>query len=239
MLIGDIGEFELIGLLESSIRDRNTRQIDLLRKHGIEVEIGIGDDAAAWRYPVLTVVSTTDTMVEGVHFKIGSIGWRDLGWKAMASNLSDVAAMGCSPSFAMVTLGLPPSLPVDGLTTMYAGMMDACEHCGGALIGGDVVRSDAFFVTIALEGFAEGAEPLLRRSAALPGQQIAVTGSLGGSAAGLKLILDPMSGVAGGSVERKSLVAAHNRPVPRVAAGRGLRAAGVQMRDGRERRTRG
>ncbi len=95
MLVRDLGEFELIALLESRIRERNRVQIENLRPLGVEVELEIGDDAAAWIQRWTRVVSTTDTMVEGVHFRTDTIPWGDLGWKAMASNLSDVGSMGC------------------------------------------------------------------------------------------------------------------------------------------------
>ena len=154
MLVQDVGEFELIDLLESSIRRRNSVQTAGLRERGIEVTLGIGDDAAAWTGSAMTVVSTTDTMVDGVHFRTDTTGWRDLGWKAMASNLSDMAAMGCAPTVALVTLGLRGDIHVDGLKAMYSGMMDACEAGGCAIVGGDIVRSDTLFVTVALQGVA-------------------------------------------------------------------------------------
>ena len=228
MLVRDIGEFELIDLLESSIRDRNARQIEEIRRLGIKVTVGIGDDAAAWTHPPATVVSTTDTMVDGVHFRTDVTGWGDLGWKALASNLSDIAAMGCAPTFALVTLGLNDEIPVDGLLEMYQGMLDACESSGGALLGGDVVRSDTFFVTVALQGFAEDSATLLRRDAARPGDSLAVTGCLGSSAGGLNLLLDPGRNNAISDPSTTSLISAHNRPVPRMVEGQALRRHGVR-----------
>ena len=150
----------------------------------VHVEVGIGDDAAAWSYTESKVVGTTDAMVENIHFIVGKMPWRELGWKALASNLSDVGAMGCSPTFALVTLGLRGDLPVPGLVEMYAGMMDVLELTGGALAGGDVVRSDTFFVSVSLEGIAEAGASVLRRDCAQPGDAIAVTGNLGSSAGG-------------------------------------------------------
>ncbi len=226
MLVRDIGEFELIALLESRIRERNRAQIRKLRQLGVEVELEIGDDAAAWRQSAARVVSTTDTMVEGVHFRTDTTPWGDLGWKAMASNSSDVASMGCSPTLALVTLGLRGDIPAWGLQDMYDGMMDACEFAGGAIIGGDVVRSNTFFVTVALEGVCDAESPILSRGAARIGDLVGVTGHLGCSAAGLRLLLDPEAG-RGVSVEsRKHLVGTHNRPVPRVAEGNIFRELG-------------
>lgn len=209
------------------MRAKNDAQIELLRDLRVQVEVGIGDDAAAWSYPESTVVSTTDAMVEDVHFIVGKMPWRELGWKALASNLSDVGAMGCYPTFALVTLGLRGDLPVSGLIEMYAGMMDVLELTGGVLIGGDVVRSETFFVSVSLEGIAEAGANVLRRSNARAGDAIAVTGQLGSSAGGLRLILE--DGLAGrlDPATRCHLSTAHNRPMPRVSEGLVLRRLGV------------
>ena len=229
MLVRDLGEFDLIAALDGAVRERNGALFERLRARGVSVRAGIGDDAAAWEYPAATVVSTTDTMVEGTHFDTRTTGWDDLGWKAMASNLSDVASMGCEPTFALVTLGLRGDIPVDGLQAMYAGMMDACERFGGALVGGDVVRSDAFFVTVALEGIAESGAEVMSRSAARTGDLVAVTGDVGASAGGLRVLLDPDAAARGAdAAARRRLVNRHNRPTPRVSEGLALREAGVR-----------
>ena len=229
MLVRDLGEFELIAALEGAVRERNGALFERLRARGVSVRAGIGDDAAVWEYPAATVVSTTDTMVEGTHFDARTTGWDDLGWKAMASNLSDVASMGCEPTFALITLGLRGDIPVDGLQAMYAGMMDACERFGGALVGGDVVRSDTFFVTVALEGIAESGAEVMSRSAARTGELVAVTGDVGASAGGLRILLDPDAAASGAdAAARRRLVNRHNRPTPRVSEGLALRGAGVR-----------
>ena len=228
MLVQDVGEFELIDLLESSIRRRNSVQTDGLRERGIDVTLGIGDDAAAWTHSALTVVSTTDTMVDGVHFTKHTTGWRDLGWKAMASNLSDVAAMGCAPTLALVTLGLREDIHVDSLKAMYSGMMDACEDGGCAIAGGDVVRSATFFVTVALQGVAGPNATLLTRGTASEGDVLAVTGHLGSSAGGLRLLLNPAEAPSISHNARAYLTAAHNRPELRTQAGQTLQRLGVR-----------
>ena len=229
MLVRDLGEFELIAALEESVGARNAALVERLRGRGVSARLGIGDDAAAWEYPAATVVSTTDTMVDGTHFTSETMRWDDLGWKAMASNLSDIAAMGCSPTFALVTLGLRGDIPADGLKSMYGGMMDACERFGGAIAGGDVVRSDTFFVTVALEGIApERNAPLMSRSAARPGDLVAVTGRLGDSAGGLRILLDPKAAIGADESARRRLVERHRRPTPRVAEGVALREMGVR-----------
>ena len=230
MLVADIGEFDLIARLERSIRARNAAQLERLRARGVRVELGIGDDAAAWTYPRGTVAATADAMVENVHFRPATTPWRRLGWKALASNLSDVGAMGCAPTFALVTLGLRGDLPLAGLIEMYAGMMDALEYAGGALAGGDVVRSDTFFVSVSLEGLSALDGATLRRDAARPGDLVAVTGHLGCSAAGLRLLLGGEPAASSGLADetRAHLVSAHNRPLPRVAEGMALARLGVR-----------
>ncbi len=228
MLVRDIGEFELIALLESRIRERNRAQIRKLRALGVEVELEIGDDAAVWRQSSARVVSTTDTMVEGVHFRTDTTPWGDLGWKAVASNLSDVASMGCRPTLALVTIGLREDVPVRGLQEMYDGMMDACEYAGGAIIGGDVVRSNTFFVTVALEGVCDAETHVLARGAARRGDLVGVTGHLGCSAGGLRLLLNPQAGRGISDESRTHLVGTHNRPMPRVAEGNALRELGAR-----------
>ena len=218
LFVKDLGEFQLIGLLASALGAEHdpTASGDLL--------LSIGDDAAAWRGSDSATILTTDTMVEGVHFSLDWTGWEALGWKLMATNQSDVAAMGCMPMYAVVSLGLHDDLPVEGLEQMYRGIASACAANGGAVVGGDVVRSTTFFVTVAMTGSAGGKGPLLPRDAAKPGDIIAVTGSLGASSGGLRTLRDGL--VVDGKSEA-FLRNAHNRPSPRVAEGYALRAIGV------------
>ena len=218
LFVKDLGEFQLIGLLASALGAEHnpTASDDLL--------LSIGDDAAAWRGSDSATVLTTDTMVEGVHFSLDWTGWEALGWKLMSTNQSDVAAMGCMPMYAVVSLGLRGDLPIKGLEQMYRGIASACAANGGAVVGGDVVRSTTFFVTVAMTGSADGKGPLLTRDAAKPGDIIAVTGSLGASSGGLRTLRDGL--VVDGKSEA-FLRNAHNRPSPRVAEGYALRAIGV------------
>ena len=110
-----MGEFELIDRLAARIEGENARRIREVDGRGFRMLCAIGDDAAAWDAPAGGRALTTDTMVEGVHFRLDYTAWRDLGWKCLATNISDVAAMGCVPTYAIVTLGLRPDLPVEGL----------------------------------------------------------------------------------------------------------------------------
>ncbi|MBI4497335.1 MAG: thiamine-phosphate kinase [Chloroflexi bacterium] len=191
--------------------------------------LGIGDDAAVWQLGDVLELATTDTLVERVHFLPQRTPWRDLGWKALAVNLSDIAAMGGIPLYALITLGLPPDAEVEHLTDLYRGMLEAAHTYGARLVGGDIVRSQVFFLTVALHGVAAGAgypEGVLRRAAARPGEVVAVTGSLGASAAGLEVLRSgrPLSDEAAATLLRE----AHLRPRPRLAEGQALLRAGVR-----------
>ena len=235
MLVQDIGEFDLIKTLAETISSHGDDLVDRLSERGFRVRVPLGDDAAAWDSPAGLNVLTTDTMVEGVHFSPEPIGWSDLGWKSLAVNLSDIAAMGCAPLYAVVTLGLRGDLPVDGLVEMYQGMLEACRQCGGAIVGGDVVRSPTFFVTVAMEGAAvapegTGRSVVLRRDAASAGDQIAVTGSVGCSAGGLRILAQGTDRSVSDAVDPDTashLTDAHNRPIPRVTQGMLLAREGV------------
>ncbi len=199
-----------------------------LPKHAANgLVVGIGDDAAAWRSPAYTL-ATTDTMVAGVHFLPGRVSWRDAGWKALAANISDIAAMGGTPAFALVTLCLPPDTPVEAVDELYAGLIECAGVYGVTIAGGDIVTAPVFGITIALTGeaavAADGSPLLLRREAARAGDAIAVTGPLGGSAGGLRALLDdaPLTPDIAWLIER------HMRPRPRVDAGQAAIAAGVR-----------
>ena len=226
MLVREIGEFPLIDKLAQAIAEDNGSLIQKLDESGFRTVLTIGDDAAAWDGPPGIRVLTTDTMVEAVHFNLDYTDWRDLGWKALATNLSDIAAMGCSPTYSVVTLGLRGDLPVEGLLDMYRGMMDVSTKHGGALVGGDIVKSPVFFVTVAMEGASPGSgATILRRDTAKPGDLIAVTGHLGCSSGGLRML---MSGEEVQSeAARNHLRDAHNRPVPQIKTGLLLAEHGV------------
>ena len=229
MLIRDIGEFRLIQLLAETLTFEGVEGPNLKQPDAWSPRVGIGDDAAVWEGEAGTRVLTTDAMVEGVHFELDLTGWRDLGWKAMAVNLSDIAAMGCLPTLSVVTLGLRDNLPVDGLVEMYRGIADACRSHGGRVVGGDIVRSPVFFVSVAMEGQASITEPdgrgaILTRGAAEIGDVIAVTGSLGDSAGGLRIA----QAGEGFDDSTERLRAAHFRPEPRLTVGQALARAGIR-----------
>ncbi len=228
MLVRDIGEFELIGILAETLEAGDAPTGVGFKAHGLpKLRLDIGDDAAAWDAPAGATVLTTDTMVDGVHFTTETISWRDLGWKAAAVNLSDIAAMGAWPEFAVVTLGLTGAEPVDGVKAMYRGMKDLCGRFEAQVIGGDIVRAPVLFITVAMTGAAHGqGAALLTRDAARAGDVIAVTGSLGSSAGGLALLTEGSTGADGPVAEH--LLEAHRRPMPRVGEGVLLVRHGVE-----------
>ena len=223
MRVSQLGEFGLISLVQewtgSAASGPEDNSPDTCR-----IAVDNGDDAAAatfLRSPV-TELYTTDTMVDGIHFTSETTPWRDLGWKAIASNVSDVAAMGGTPAFALVTLGLPADTLVDDIRELYVGMNEICREFGTRVIGGDMVRSPVGFITVALTGIAAG-KPMVR-TAAKPGHLVGVTGSLGGSAGGLRMMLNA-SGPPGSDADQ--LAISHRRPRPHVAEGQTLVANGV------------
>lgn len=228
MQVSDLGEFELIERLAKIVGADSPSSAVSSPVPGFRTRLSVGDDATAWDAPAGSTVLTTDTMVEGVHFDLEHTGWTDLGWKSLAVNVSDVAAMGCAPLYSIVTLGLRGELPVIGLEQMYRGMLGASREYGGQVVGGDVVRSPVFFVSVAMVGAAQAAasqEPLLlTRGAARPGDRIAVTGSLGCSAGGLRMMRDTLSFDEEAAAH---LADAHHRPAPRVAEGTLLAEHGV------------
>jgi thiamine-monophosphate kinase len=217
MNVGDLGEFELIEWL---------RRRRLPAAAPERLVVGVGDDAAVWRSGVGYTVATTDTMVAGVHFLPGVVAWRDVGWKALAANMSDIAAMGGAPAFALVTLCLPPDTAVDDIDALYAGLRECADAYGVTVAGGDIVSAPVFAITIALTGDAavdaDGAPLLLRRNAARIGDAIGVTGPLGGSAGGLRALTD------GAPLTDGRLIKRHMRPQPRTDAGHAAIAAGIR-----------
>ena len=219
MDVSEVGEFGLIGRLAGLLA--GVEGNDLAN----QLAVGIGDDAAVWKANGLAVLATTDTMVEGVHFLAGKTPWRDIGWKALAVNVSDIAAMGGTPEYALATLALPEGARVEDIEELYQGLGEACLAYRVVVAGGDVVRAPVFSITIALTGRAEldaAGEPLvLRRDAAVAGDLVAVTGALGGAAGGLRALREGREGAA-------ALVQRHLRPQARVAAGKAALAAGVR-----------
>ena len=221
MQVREIGEFGLIEMLAEMVAP-DCRSAVVGGPSGFRLTLGIGDDTAAWQCGQATELCTTDTVVEGVHFTRVTTPWFDLGWKLMTANVSDIAAMGGQPLYALVTLGLPADTLVEEMRSLYEGMLEMARKHGVAIVGGDIVRSPTLFVTLSLNG-AHAGSPMLR-SSAQPGYEIAVTGYLGSSAGGLRLMLDSLKADAEADAFLRH---AHRRPEPCVDQGRVLSDMGV------------
>ena len=221
MQVKDLGEFGLIERLNAMVT-RERGGPDNGAAFDFRLLVDTGDDTAAWAAGAATELATTDTVVEGVHFTRETTPWRDLGWKSLAANISDIAAMGGRPCYALITLGLPPDTSVAAIEELYRGLLDIGNRYGAAIVGGDLVRSPVLFVTVALTGLRAG--PPLLRTTARPGDRVAVTGWLGNSGGGLKLLL---AGLTAPEAAADFLRQAHRRPCPAVADGQTLAQSGV------------
>jgi thiamine-monophosphate kinase len=176
----------------------------------------IGDDAAVLvTAPGQSLVVTTDMLIDGVHFSDVTTSPEDAGWRAAAANLSDLAAMGASPLGITVGLGLPGEVRVSWVERLYQGMTECLQKYNTSIVGGDVVRSPV--TTLAITAFGQvNANRIIRRSAAVVGDAIVVTGVHGASRAGLELLLHPELGQNLKDTERTALILAHQRPQPRL-----------------------
>lgn len=157
---------------------------------------GIGDDAAVVRGPKGLCVLTTDTLLEGTHFRLRDTRPRELGRKAVASSLSDVAAMGCRATIALVSVAFPRSTPMRFARELTRGINDTAAKYGVTVVGGDTVSGKGpLFINVTVIGDADGLRPILR-SGARPEDAIVVTGELGGSILGRHLRFEPRLGEA-------------------------------------------
>jgi thiamine-monophosphate kinase len=180
------------------------------------VALGVGDDAAVLRSGVCIAV---DMLVEDVHFRRDLSSLADVGWKAIAVNVSDLAAMGARPLAAVVGLCRPAAVPVADVEALYEGMAQACATWDVALVGGDTVAAPVLALSVTALGEVDPSAAL-RRSGARPGDRIVVIGSLGAAAAAL-------AGHGAGLDVPAPLLAAHRRPRALVAAGRVLAEHGA------------
>lgn len=178
----------------------------------------VGDDGAVVALPAgRHLVVTTDVLVEGVHFSDRTTAPADVGWRAVAANLSDLAAMGATPEGITVGLSLPGHTPLAWVEGLYQGMADCLNRWGGVVLGGDLCRADAVSVAITALGSVDP-QRALYRGRAQPGQAIVVTGHHGLSRAGLELLLHPERGTGVAQADRDRWIAAHQRPRPRLDA---------------------
>jgi thiamine-monophosphate kinase len=179
--------------------------------------VGIGDDAAVTSTDrgALTVL-TTDALVEGVHFDRRYSSAADVGYKALAVNVSDVAAMGAAPRLALLSLILPPALPVADVDDLIDGFVELGRATGVALAGGNITRTTGPLVVDVTVTGAVKPRRLLTRGGGRPGDQLFVSGSIGGAAAGLAWLRD---GARDPDAALLDCVARHRRPEPRARLG--------------------
>lgn len=194
MELSELGEFGLIDRIANIIGPP------------VEGETWVGDDAAVIRAPAGTILFTADMLVEGTHFDLSLTGPEDLGYKAIAVNVSDIAAMGGTPWRGVVSLGVSPNADVSWVESLARGMDECAIEFGMKVVGGDISRSDCLVISVSLIGNPVGRR-VITRSGARVGDALCVTGVLGASAAGYRLL---RAGID------HPLQRSHLRPTPRV-----------------------
>ena len=186
-------------------------------KEDNNIKIGIGDDAAIVSGSANQIVCS-DSIIEGVHFDLNYFSLEDVGWKSIAINQSDIASMGGEPKFFTVSCGFPKNFTNNDVKKIIKGIKSACDNNGGKVVGGDIILSEKIFISISSIGEIYGTN-FMTRSSAKPGEKIAVTGTLGNSAAGLKLIKD--------GIKENIFSNFHLRPIPKIKTGILLSKNGV------------
>jgi thiamine-monophosphate kinase len=222
MKVSQLGQFGLIDVIAKMIEAERDNQAESWKR----LIRGVGDDCAVWQGDSASQLAKVDCQVQGVHFNLDIISWEDLGWKALAVNLSDIAAMGGIPRYALVSLGLPLDTEVEDVVSLYRGMLQLARNSEVAVAGGNISGSPVIFVDVNVSGITGNPQgTFLSRSTARPGDLIAVTGWLGTAAAGLEMLTRQIkfnAGVTG------CLQKAFTRPEPRLAEGRLFVEKGVK-----------
>src|SRR5512135_2269489 len=166
MKLSELGQFGMIDMIASMIEKQRNNESESWRN----LITGVGDDCAIWKGDLTNQYAKVDCQVEGIHFDLDLISWEDLGWKALAVNLSDIAAMGGIPSYALVSLGLPLDTRVEDVEALYRGLLTLARQSGTAVVGGNISRSEVVFIDVNLSGVTGNPQGrYLTRSAAKAG----------------------------------------------------------------------
>ena len=209
MKLAELGEFGFIERIRAAARSEAS------------VRCGIGDDCAAVTVPAgHLLLTTTDLLIEGVHFQLAWSDMRTLGRKSVTVNVSDVAAMGGQPRHLYLGLGIPAAMEVADLEQFIEGFLEAAREYDTVLIGGDTCRSSGpLLISVTAEG-SVAPEQMVRRAGARAGDVLVVSGTLGDSALALRHL-------AAGRPQQPMLAARHHDPTARVALGRALAETGL------------
>ncbi|HEY6730420.1 MAG TPA: thiamine-phosphate kinase [Solirubrobacterales bacterium] len=211
-----MGEFELL----AKLRQR-------LPQPGPRVKLGSGDDAAVTE-PGGATATSVDAIVEGVHFRREESGLLTVGRKALATALSDLAAMGAEAGEAYVVLGAPPDLGEDDFLALLDGMLEQAVATGTSLVGGDVTRAPTLTLAVTVVGHAAKATSFVTRGGAEPGDLLVLTGEIGAAAAGRLLLDHPDLATVVPEHVATQLRARQLDPTPRLRTGRALAQAGAR-----------
>lgn len=211
-----MGEFELL----AKLRER-------LPEDGPRVKLGSGDDAAV-TVPGGATATSVDAIIDGVHFRRGESDLRTVGRKALATALSDLAAMGAEAGEAYVVLGAPEDLGEEEFPALLDGLLELAAATGTTLAGGDLTRAPALTLAVTVVGHAAAPEKLVARAGAQPGDLLVLTGEIGGAAAGRLLLDDPSLARAVPESTAERLRGRQLDPSPRLRSGRALAAAGAR-----------
>ena len=203
MKLSSLGEFALIERIRRGVRAHRS------------VRIGIGDDSAWVDHPAGSSLVTADLLIEGIHFNLKWTSPCALGHKSLAVNLSDIAAMGGVPAYAVLSLGIPGNFDSKQIDEFYRGFMRLANRYRVALIGGDTNVSKSFIISVCVIGHP-AAQPV-RRAGASVGDDIYVTGTLGDAALALKFLRRQYPSAK--QREISELLRRHHKPIPRLSAG--------------------
>lgn len=217
MKVSELGEFGLIELLNKMVNDAR------INKASPDLIVGIGDDTAAWKGTEQVQLATVDTMIQNIHFTLETTTWEELGWKSVAINLSDIAAMGGVPNYALIALALPEDTELGNIKGLYRGMINIAREYKVGIVGGNISRAPQVSVTVTTLGSCPE-NKVLKRSNAKPGDTIAITGYAGSAAAGLEML---KNNLAFRSKISTYLRKAFLHPVPRIEEGRLLVKNGI------------